>query len=495
MADIISHIKNALLPIQGQLRKRLVKPVMPADDALKKIFTEYNDQRFYGPQKFFCYAPFGSLFISYNGRVSPCYACKAEGSLTNATLSDIWNGPTFNALREQFSKGDIPEACAFCKNHLKSGNYGSILANKYDHYLMSDKGFPVIAELELSNNCHLECIMCSGNLSSAIRSNREQLPPLVHHLPIDFSGQFLPFLRQLKSLELTGGDPFLIDIYYDILKAAEKFNPKLNILITTNANTYNDKAQALLKKNLRLSFNVSIDSLDETTYAGIRCNGSLSKALRNISLFSEYTKKHGTTLGFLVCPLRQNRKELPAFVPFANKYNATLSYHVVFKPAQHALWSLPAQELEDMATYLASFKFEGNGFTQNINVRSYNSLVTLVKSWHQKALVRESRKKETERSIEIEIEKSKEKLRKMVDDAAFFKTLNTLINQLPINEYPEMVYMALSQKSQQELLFGFQHFTKEDMLKKFTLYHQEMYASYFYHLHLSDNDKYSDNIL
>ncbi|OPZ98167.1 MAG: molybdenum cofactor biosynthesis protein A [Bacteroidetes bacterium ADurb.Bin408] len=337
--------------------------------------------------------------------------------------------------------------------------------------------------------------MCSGNLSSAIRRNREQLPPLVHNLPNDFTGQFLPFLRRLKSLELTGGDPFLIDIYYDLLKAAEATHPKLDILITTNANTYNDKVQALLKKNQRLSFNVSIDSLDETTYAQIRCNGSLSKALRNISLFSEYTKSHNTSLGFLVCPLRQNWKELPSFVTFANKYNASLSYHVVFKPAQFALWSLPAKQLEEIAAYLASFEFEENNFYQKINVRSYNSLVALVKSWHQKALLREAHKNETVKYIENEIKKSKALLRDMFNDAEFFKTLETLINQVPVNEYPEMVYMALAQKTQQELLFGYKHFSEEELLKKFILYHQEIYASYFYHLNLSDNDKYSENIL
>jgi len=495
MRDIKTPIKNFLLHLMRRWRTHLAVPVMPLNKELTLMYEAYNVQRFYGPQKYFCYARFGSMFIRYDGRVSPCYACKAEGSLTTQTLSEIWNGQAFTSLREAFRAGDIPAACSFCRDHLQSKAYGSILANKYDHYLMSAKGFPVIAELELSNTCNLECIMCSGTLSSSIRHNREKLPPVAHCLPGDFISQFLPFLRNLNVLELTGGDPFLIDIYYDILGQVQNANPNLGILITTNANTFNEKVASLLEKNLKLSFNVSIDSLEEETYSKIRCNGSLSKALKNIERFSAYTQKHKTSLGFLICPLRENSKELPSFVPFAGKYQATLSYHVVFKPSQHALWSLDSGQLKELESYLSSFRFEGSGFVHNINVRSYNNLVGLVQSWYIKALQREEKKKETDLQITAEIEKSKKKLHQMIDNPAFFDTLDRLVMELEVKEFQGMVYMALVQKKPEELVAGFERFTKEELKHKLTLYHQDVYSAYFYQLGLSANDKYSENIV
>ncbi len=477
------------------IRHKSVVPVKMQNKTLQHKYMEYNRNRFYGSRKYFCYAPFGSIFISYNGRVSPCYACKAGGSLTETTLNGIWHGKEYIALRDAFRKGEIPEACSFCKDHLINGNYGSILANKYDHYMMTAKEFPIIAELELSNICNLECIMCSGTLSSSIRKNREKQLPVAQNLPNNFSEQFLPFLKKLKVLELTGGDPFMIDLYYEILDSSEKLNPNLNFLVTTNANTINEKVAVLLEKNLKLSFNVSIDSLEDKTYSKIRCNGSLNKALRNIEYFSAYTKKHKTSLGFLVCPLRQNWKELPSFVSFANSYQATLSYHVVFKPAQHALWSLEAKQLEDIVAYLSSFHFEECGFVSAINIRSYNALVKLVQSWYIKALQREEKQKNTAFHLASEIEKSKKTLHQMIQNQSFFDKLQNLISQLPVIEFPEMVYLILVQKKAGDLMAAFEHFTTEELLHKLTLYHQEVYTSYFYQLELSDNDKYSENIL
>ena len=61
--------------------------------------------------------------------------------------------------------------------------------------------------------------MCGGKWSSAIRKNREGLPPLKNHYDKDFVKQireFLPFLREARFI---GGEPFLINLYYDIWEA------------------------------------------------------------------------------------------------------------------------------------------------------------------------------------------------------------------------------------------------------------------------------------
>ena len=126
------HIKSYLLRILRFANNTLGKQLIIKDKQLQDKYLQYNKNRFYGPQKYFCYAPFGSLFISYDGSVSPCYACKTKDSLLDKCLEDIWHGEIFESLRSQFRKGEIPEACIFSKIHIESENYGSILANKYD---------------------------------------------------------------------------------------------------------------------------------------------------------------------------------------------------------------------------------------------------------------------------------------------------------------------------------------------------------------------------
>ncbi len=495
MSELLSSFKKWLLVVIRFYRKSAVTPTNIIEESLQRQYSEYNVQRFYGPQKYFCYAPFGSMFISYSGRVSPCYACKNEESLQSRSLDEIWNGPVFSELRNQFKTGIVPEACSFCKDHLLQKNYGSILANKYDHYLLSAVGNPVIAELELSNLCNLECIMCSGNLSSGIRKNREQLPPVINQLPADFIHQFEKFIPKLKTIELTGGDPFLIDEYYQILNEIERSNPKIEVLITTNANTITPKTEALLKKRLLLSFNISIDSLDEIIYAEIRRKGSLKTVMRNIEYFSEYTKKNNTSLGFLVCPLKQNWKELPSFVDFANKYHATLSYHVVFKPSEHALWSYSSATLHEIYLYLASFSFIGNDFNSNINARSYNALVILIESWYKKAITREAKYQNLIFDLQKQVEGAKRSLRTNLNDDYLFHKIEKTIGLLNISEFPELVFLELYKKTKTEIEEGLRQFSDEELIRKLQLYHQEQYSAYFYDLQLSDNDKYLNNSL
>lgn len=495
MNKLILKIKSIGLFFFRTYRKRRVKPIRMRDKQLQVLNKEYNNQRFYGPQKYFCYAPFGSLFISYSGKVSPCYACNINESMEHKSILEIWNGDAFQSLRNDISRGIIPEACSFCSNHFESEDYGSILANKYDHYLMSATGLPVIAELELSNQCNLECVMCTGSLSSAIRKNRENLPAVISKLPENFVEQFQPILKHLKSLELTGGDPFLINIYFDILHLAETINPKIDVLITTNANTFNTNTELLLQKKLKLSFNVSIDSLVESTYSEIRRNGSLKTALKNIEIFSRYTQEHNTSLGFLICPLKENWKELPNFVEFANKRGATLSYHVVFKPAEHALWSLSSVELEKISNYLKSFHFKGYNFTSNINIKSYDSLVHLIDSWYNKAILREENMVVLLSKMELDINSARTILVDKINDADLFAKIEESISKTEIKEYLGLIYIALSKKNKEELVEGLSLYTQSELNEKLKLYYNEVYSLYFYSLKYSDNDKYKNNTL
>ncbi len=495
MNKFFSKFKQLALSVIKTYRKQVITPIPMQNDSLQKLNIEYNQQRFYGSQKYFCYAPFGSLFISYSGKVAPCYACKINESMEHKSIEEIWKGPTFQSLRDDISKGIISEACSFCRNHFMSKDYGSILANKYDHYLMSTSGKPIIAELELSNQCNLECIMCSGTLSSSIRKNREHLPAVLNNIPDTFLAQFESILKNLRSLELTGGDPLLIDLYYELLNRAETINPKLNVLITTNANTFTKQTETLLRKKLKLSFNVSIDSLNNETYSKIRCNGTLKTALKNIDQFKKYTQENHTSLGFLVCPLKHNWKELPDFVNFANKHGASLSYHVVFKPAEHALWSFPSIKLKEILKHLNSFHFTSDNFNGNINVRSYNSMVHLVESWHKKAIIREQRHVETLLKIETDIKSAKNTLVENLKNASIIEKIESSISQTKITEHPGLIYIALSNKHEKDLVDGINTLSDEELIEKLKLYYSEIYSSYFYTLKYSDNDKYQNNLL
>lgn len=491
-------IKSVILPIMRFVNQFRKNKTIVKNLGLEESGKIYNNQRFYGSQQFFCYAPFRSIFVSYNGRVSPCYACKAEASLKNNSLEEIWNGAVFENLRQQFKAGIIPDDCSFCRGHLKNENFGSILAAKYDHHSAHNKGFPSIVEFELGNCCNLECIMCCGELSSSIRSNREQKLPVSSMIDETFYKQFHFCLPTLRAAEFTGGDPFLIPVYEQIWNQIEKINPGIDILITTNANTMNENVKTFLSKNLRLSFNVSIDSLQKPIYEQIRKNAIFENAIQNIEIFSDYTSKHNTSMGFLVCPLQINRNELPDFIAFADKYNASLSYHVVFKPAELALWTMNSDDLKSLHIYLEKFRFKRSDFLGRINSRNYDGLVSLIKSWSEKSVQREKATQEKTNEIEVLIRSAKktfwDNFSVLVEDDEDLKhhvrRIEHLVAILEVHSFKELVFIRLAEITAQEVLQALSTLKDYELTQKLVQYHNSVYYQLFAGEGLSDNDKY-----
>ena len=194
----------------------------------------------------------------------------------------------------------------------------------------------------------------------------------------------------------------------------------------------------------------------------------------------------------MVCPLQINAFELPNFVDFANKYNASLSYHVVFKPAHLALWTLPSEEIEKILKNLERHNFKAYDFNSTIVLNSYNSLINLIESWYKKAILREKEGNEIEK-INLEIEKAKEKFTLTIGDKTLIEKAKYLIQKTDIKELPELIYLSLANKTKEELMSGFSNFSESELIEKLKNYHQECYSHYFYHKKFSDNEKYLNN--
>ena len=357
----------------------------------RELLDEYNIQRPFGPRPQLCYAPFASMFFSVFGKVSPCYATypKLKTRWQESTIKELWKSQDFQQIRKQVISKDLSDHCSFCHIPLINKNYGSMLARKYDHYQFHVSKYPCIMEFELENTCNLQCIMCNGFLSSSIRQNREKNPPLPKQYDKRFVDQLEEFIPHLQVAEFTGGDPFLIDMYYDIWDRISAINPDCNLLITTNANTYNEKVKKVLEQFKNICFNISIDSLKKEVYEKIRVNGNFEKAMNNIAVFHNYCKKNGTTLNFLVCPLQVNWKEFPDFISYGNANGISIYFHMVIKPENLALWSMHSSELKTVSEYLNSFDFPAGTPVEKQNRENYFHLAGLISTWYHKAIERE----------------------------------------------------------------------------------------------------------
>tara|TARA_B100001250_G_C19803910_1_gene792376 strand:- start:1626 stop:2663 length:1038 start_codon:yes stop_codon:yes gene_type:complete len=291
-----------------------------------------------------CNAPFNNMYFTVTGNVSPCW--KLPGFLDKwdgtKTIMEIWKGEKFQAYRDALKQNIFMNRCKECEKEINDGVWP--LARAYEPFGVNDNGYPALMEMELSNQCNLECIMCSGTLSSGIRKNRDKLPPLPQLYGEDFREQMKEFLPHLKELRFNGGEPLAQKIVLNVCEDAVKIAPNLLISIATNGTVYNKRVQYLMD-HCNLHFNVSIDSLIPERYAEIRINGELDTVFKNVKIFNEYLQKTNKNMSIMVNPMNNNYEEMVNYLEFTEELNANLWFNTILYPKHLSIKYEPVDNL------------------------------------------------------------------------------------------------------------------------------------------------------
>jgi MoaA/NifB/PqqE/SkfB family radical SAM enzyme len=202
------------------------------------------------PHDKFCVLPWVSLEASPIGTVRPC--CLADDellddasnkfSLLNADFASIQNSRAMTRLREQFLAGEAPQTCRKCWNEERAGR-----KSKRMHTLDRVKHMGITSEwttaakplmfldLKLGNICNLKCRIC-GSWSSSQFATEE----LADMHPDEDKKKSFPYqmlragawprenlsfwaeidqcLNDIRYIEFTGGEPFMIDQHFDMLQ-------------------------------------------------------------------------------------------------------------------------------------------------------------------------------------------------------------------------------------------------------------------------------------
>ncbi len=411
----------------------------------KEVIISYNQSRRYGPLKHICYAPYTSMFFSRSGRVAPCYASYNEKSshISDSGIKDIWSSGSFSQIRQEHKECNLTDTCSFCSEIMQRKSFGSLLINKYEHYAFSTSNYPRIMEFELSNQCNLSCIMCDSNLSSGIESENCGQMSGNEFYGEKFLKELEEFVPHLQVAEFTGGDPFMIQEYYQIWEMITRINPKCQILITTNANTMNERIQNLLNSHKNIHFNVSIDSLKKENYEKIRRGGDFENAMENLDLFIEYVHQNKTSINVLVCPMTVNVLEMPDFVEFANEKKICVYYHTVIKPKDLSLKYVQKTEMEETIKILEKHQFSQNSKNEITNNQNYLNLIELLKSWSEQAS--ENNISEIKQQVEIGtlIVQIKSKLTDVNQN--LMPKLENLISELESFEHNQSIFKKISE--------------------------------------------------
>jgi MoaA/NifB/PqqE/SkfB family radical SAM enzyme len=384
----------------------------------KNQITQFNASRVVADTSVLCYAPWLSMNFDQTGQITVCCFNRTFvlGSYPQQRLSDIWQGKNANKLRQAMQQSQFNLGCGACEKMIAERNFESVLIKHFDDYYdflppkadksLLDKFFntqqlpqPTVFEFELSNTCNLECIMCGGKWSSAIRSNREKLPALPNYYDSNFVQELKPFLPGLKRANFLGGEPFLIAVYQEIWECIIDINPDIDVAITSNGTVLNSRIKAIIERLPKLRLTLSIDSLKKETWQAIRRKGKFETLKENM----DYFMATGKLVSFSVCPMVQNRMEIPEIVGFCEQHNLDIYFNVVYEPLggrvkgihengqfnlvdgdfegellpETSLQSLEPQALESLIEYYKSFSFKGRLQVQ------LNSLIKQLEMWKQ----------------------------------------------------------------------------------------------------------------
>jgi uncharacterized Fe-S cluster-containing radical SAM superfamily protein len=312
----------------------------------------------------------------------------ALGQYPQQSIEEIWKGEAAQQLRKHMQHYDLKHGCEICQADMDTSSFEEVRAGHFDR-LPRNADYPSMMEFLLTNTCNLECVMCKGEYSSLIRKNREKLEPLVSPYDKNFIRQLEAFIPHLHETRFSGsGEAFAIDMNYEIWEMIIRLNPNCVIMVQTNGSFLNGRIKDILNRgNFRIG--VSLDSLKKDVFESIRVNANFDRITENIRYFSQYSRDKNEKFALALCVMRQNWRELPAFIQFCNEHNAVATLHKVFFPVEYALHNLPPEELTQIGSYLDSYELPGNTPLQSLNRRHYRYFVSVIKNWEQKRRVYE----------------------------------------------------------------------------------------------------------
>jgi len=313
-------------------------------------FDRYYSARSIGHQPFrsACYAPFVGLSFDMHGFVSVCAASRTTplGRVGELRLDEMWHGPVAERMRAAVRADDLGLACTRCAEEIAGGNVHGVVARGFDQFTaQEDTPWPSRMEFALSTACNLQCEMCSGEFSSAIRAHREGLPPYPSRYGDKFLEELEPFLLHLQQARFLGGEPFLAEINFRIWERMVRVGSPAECNVTTNGTVWTPRMEAVLDR-IPFSIGISIDGVTAATVERVRRGADHGRIMANLERFIAYRDRHGTSLSLTFCLMVDNWQEFGDYLVFAEERGCQVFVNTVRQPPRHSLYRLPTAELE-----------------------------------------------------------------------------------------------------------------------------------------------------
>ncbi len=331
-----------------------------------------------------CYAPFNNLLIDQQGCIKICChnISYILGRFPIDRINDVWFGKMRQSITNQFLFDETPDSCNSCiKNGLNIDLLSTKTAYSKRKNLINFNQYPYQIDFLLDNNCNLDCIMCSSNISTS-STNTDVYALEKVNFNEDFFTQIKPFLEKGRFFVFGGGEPFLIQIYSKMWKYIYEKNSSATIYVQTNGTILTDQIKKTIEK-YKINIGISIDSVNKENYEKIRRNASFEKTFENIEYFIQYSDSQKKNMTLMVTPMIINADEIPHIFEYANNNNLHFSLSILDRPVHLAIWSLPSKEIFKLIDKYKSFKFLTDS-SQNLiknNIKAFQIFILLVEKY------------------------------------------------------------------------------------------------------------------
>jgi MoaA/NifB/PqqE/SkfB family radical SAM enzyme len=282
------------------------------------------------PHEQFCVLPWVSLEASPIGTVRPC--CLADDEivdnngnkfkLINAEFDAIRNSNHMINLRQEFLRGEQPRTCRRCWAEEDAGRTSKRMhtLNRLNHMGITpewttDAKPLMFLDLKLGNICNLKCRICGSWSSSQFATEElkfvENKKQSFHYQMLkdgawprensQFWAELNESLKNIRYLEFTGGEPFMIQEHFDLLQALvdRGIAHQVEIHYNTNGTQYPEHAETIWRHFKHVEIAFSIDDIG-TRFEYQRTNAVWIDVCSNIEKF-KLMRERNSNLSLQVC--------------------------------------------------------------------------------------------------------------------------------------------------------------------------------------------------
>lgn len=243
-----------------------------------------------------CMLPWISLAANTTGTTRPC--CVNEGivkrpdgtpyNLATDSIMEIYHSDWMKNFRQQFLDGKKPVECRRCWNEEAAGRTSKRLIHLHEKMsqvvplinfdTLDPKNF-LYLDLKLGSICNLKCRICGPAVSSKwaqeslMQVPYEQRKNHIHKTWLvegewprtskTFWNELYALIPKIKFLDFTGGEPFMIQEHFDLLKySVDKGTSRYqHLFYNTNGTIFPEGGEELWKNFKRIEIAFSIDAM------------------------------------------------------------------------------------------------------------------------------------------------------------------------------------------------------------------------------------------